>query len=75
MARKRFTAAEKIAYVESAAIEYRNGSHWHPARIVGPIATDSIGNLYLPVRVTVTTKTISPGFLIHASPTSVRLVA
>lgn len=75
MARKRFTAAEVSAYIESAAIEYRNGSHWHPARIVGPISVDKNGKPYLPVRVTVTTRTISPGFLIHARPTSVRLVA
>lgn len=74
MARKRFNADEKSAFTVGAHVEYRNGSHWHPAVIDGPITVDDItGGFYLPLHVTVTTRTISPAWPIQARPGSVRV--
>jgi hypothetical protein len=73
MPRKRFTAAEKAVYVAGADVEYRNGSHWLPAKVIGPVDTDSLGWFYVPVRVTVRTRTIGPETIVHATSDNVRL--
>lgn len=72
--RKKFKPEERAVFTVGAHVEYRNGSHWHPAIVDKPIAKDEwTGADILLVHVTVTTKTISPAWPIEARPGSVRV--
>jgi hypothetical protein len=76
MARKRFNRQEREAFTPGTAIEWRNGSHWHPGQITGPITTDVDTWQCVPLEHTGrNTATVSYGNHITASPGTVRLPA
>lgn len=73
--RKRFTADEKAAFTVGAAVEWQNGSHWHPAEITDGPSQDRMSGWW---RVTVRhtgrrTDTIAPGQSVECLPGKVRL--
>jgi len=72
MARKRFNQDEKEIITVGAAVEWRNGSHWHPGRVVSEIKTD-LGWQYVRVEHTgPTTSTVMRGDTIEVHPGSIR---
>jgi hypothetical protein len=45
--RKRFTSAERGAFVPGTAVEYLSGSRWYPATVAGDPGTDALGEQYI----------------------------
>jgi hypothetical protein len=70
--RRRFTREERAQFVEGAKVEWRNGRHWHPGTITGPIVKDDVFDR-VPLTNHATTRTVSAGDHITGSPTAVRL--
>lgn len=76
MARKRFNAEEKavIAMGAGTPIEWRNGSHWHPAILRANEIRKSDGGWHsVLIENLATTRTIHSGQKIHAGAGSIRL--
>lgn len=73
MARKRFTKDEIAAFTPKTAVEYRNGSHWHPATIIGGVEHDTLGLAYVSVEITKTRGLLTRGQYVRGYPTHVRL--
>ena len=73
MARKRFTAQEKLDFTPDTPIQWRNGSHWHPGTVRGEIATDSDGWARVWIENHATTRTVSKGDCHFSYPGSIRL--
>lgn len=70
--RKRFTPQERADFTPGTRVEWRNGRHWHPGTVVGPLVTDD-GWQSIYVVNHVTTRTVKAGARIDADPTSIRL--
>lgn len=70
--RKRFKKEE--TYVKGQEIQWRNGSHWHPGKVLGDRQTDQLGYQYYPVENQAETRTLSKGQLIHAYADALRAV-
>lgn len=75
MARKRFTPTERQAFAPGVAVEWRNGRHWHPGTVSGPIVTDSDGWHGVALTNHATTRTCHAGQRITGIPGAVRLPA
>lgn len=73
--RKRFTKDEKAAFTVGTEVEWRNGSHWHPGTVIREAGRSSDGWDSVIVTNHATTRTVSAGELIDASPTFIRLPA
>jgi hypothetical protein len=73
MPRKRFTAQEKIDFVPGTAVEWRNGSHWHPATVRGEIGKDSLDLACVWIENHATTRTVSKGQCHFSYPGSLRM--
>jgi hypothetical protein len=72
--RRRFTAEEKVAFAVGTVIEWQNGAHWHPGRIVEAPHRDENGWWSVGVAHTGRqTATIHPGQFITGLPGKVRL--
>lgn len=72
--RQRFKKDEISAFVIDADIEWQNGTHWHPGKVVKPPAKTDLGlwNVGI-VHTGRKTATISPGQYVQCSPGKVRL--
>lgn len=74
MARRRFNRDEQRIITVGANVEWRNGHHWHPGRVVSGIKAD-IGWQYVRVEHTgPTTSTVMRGDTIEVYPGSIRPV-
>lgn len=72
--RKRFTKEERTAFISGTPVEWRNGSHWLAARLIGDVFRNADGWDQVPLVVEVTTRTVSPASgMIYGRPTAVRL--
>ncbi len=71
--RKRFTRAEREAFTVGTAVEWRNGAHWHPGTVTGPVE-DHDGWQEIPLTNHATTRTVGAGQRITGSPTAIRLL-
>lgn len=70
--RKRFNPAERALLVKGASIEWRNGSHWHPATVTGEITRDHDGWESCMLENHAHTPTLAAGMPITGSPGHVR---
>lgn len=73
MARKRFTAEERVAYTPGTGVEWRNGRHWHPGTVVDAAGVNPDGWWSVPVVNHATTATVSGGERVYPRPGSIRL--
>lgn len=72
--RKRFTPAERKQFTPGTSVEWRNGGHWHPGTISGPIETNN-GWHSIPLTNHADTRTVVSGQRISGSPAFIRLPA
>lgn len=75
MARRRFNQDEKdlIADGPGTAIEWRNGGHWHPGELTGPISRDDISGFpYVPITNTSDRGGTPKGAYVRAYPGYIR---
>lgn len=75
MARKRFRRDELPLAALGTAIEWRNGSHWHPGVVCGALSANRDGWQYIPITNGATTRTVGKGDLIRATPGAIRAAA
>jgi hypothetical protein len=73
MARKRFTAEERVAYTPATVVEWRNGRHWHPGTVVVGVTRDVDGWESVQITNHATTATVSGGDRVDPRPGAVRL--
>jgi hypothetical protein len=76
MVRMRFTKTERQQFTPGTEVEWRNGTHWHPGVIAGPIYNPDPGDVWQYVPITHkgrSTATLSTGQRVTGRPTTVRL--
>jgi hypothetical protein len=73
--RKRFNQEERALLTAAApglAVEWRNGSHWHPARLTSAEIATEDGWQHVTAVNLATTRTISSGEPIRVTPGAIR---